>query len=52
MFQVEIRNLDPKSKEVLSREIKWFNTYVEATSYVEGFNSFAQDKEAIFVPFH
>lgn len=53
MFQVEIRTIDPISKGMLSRELKWFDTYAEATSYVAGYNSACSaDKEAWFVPFH
>jgi hypothetical protein len=53
MYQVEIRTIDPISKGMLSRELKWFDTYAEATSFVEGYNTTCPpDKEAIWVPFH
>ena len=55
MFAVEIRTIDPISKVMVSpiREMKWFDTYVEAISYAEGYNSnCSADKEALFVPVH
>ena len=56
MFAVEIRTIDPISKVMIvsgEREYKWFDTYVEAISYAEGYNSNCPaDKEALFVPVH
>jgi hypothetical protein len=47
MFQVEIR--DPAS----AREIQWFDTYVQAQSFVTDFNQSATNgRMAVFVPFH
>jgi hypothetical protein len=56
MFAVEIRIIDPISKVWLmlrDGEMKWFDTYVEAISYVAGYNSACSpDREAVFVPAH
>jgi len=48
MFKVEVRT--PTESNVFSR---WFDTLVEAESYVLGFNSSANDgRVAMVVPFH